>query len=559
VSDTDPAPIPAATPHFKATQRWNMVWVVPIIALLIGGWLVYRSITSKGPLVSVTFETAESIVAGKTEVRCRSVRVGFVDDVELSDDLKSVTVKLRMDPESGKLVREGSNFWVVKPRVSATDVSGLGTLLTGSYIELDPGPIGNPPKTHFVGKERPPVTSLSVPGRRLTLSADRSGSLVQGSPVYFRGYEVGRIESRELVKDGTHIEYQIFINQDYGWLVTENTRFWNTSGIDVTAGADGFKLRTPSFQAMVSGGVEFGVPEGLETGPQVEDGKNFFLYKDYDAAVKSTFAPVMKLLLLFDQSVRGLSKGAPVEFRGISIGRVADISFEYNPAQDDRRVPVLIEIDPALLRAETRAQITDPGSPFLDEAVGRGLRATLKSANLLTGALFVDIDYFEEAPESAMGTIGEFRTLPTMSSGLAQLEAKVTVILDKLAALPLDETVTKINAVADESTKTVAEARNTLKEIESTAATLRETLDKPEFKDLPGDLKKTLASLEKTVASVGPDGAVQGDLLRSLDELRAALRSIKSMTNTIDEKPSSLLWGKDNSGNPKPKAAKDKR
>ncbi|HVJ47316.1 MAG TPA: MlaD family protein, partial [Luteolibacter sp.] len=269
MSETDPAPAPAATPHFKATQRWNMVWVVPIIALLVGGWLIYRSVTSKGPLVSVMFETAESIVSGKTEVRCRSVRVGFVDDVLLSDDLKSVTVKLRMDPDAGKLVRKGSNFWVVKPRVSTTDVSGLGTLLTGAYIELDPGPPGNPQQSNFIGKERPPVTSLSVPGRRLTLSAEKSGSLVQGSPVYFRGYEVGRIESRELVKDGSKIEYQVFIHQDYGWLVTENTRFWNTSGIDVTAGADGFKLRTPSFQAMVSGGVEFGVPEGLETGKQI--------------------------------------------------------------------------------------------------------------------------------------------------------------------------------------------------------------------------------------------------------------------------------------------------
>lgn len=533
-----------------------MVWVIPILAVLIGGWLVYRNIASKGERVSVAFETAESISAGKTEVRCRSVRVGYVDDVTLSDDLKSVTVILQMDPEASKLLRKGSSFWVVKPRVSGADISGLGTLITGSYIELDPGPPGNPLHTKFIGKERPPVTSTSVPGRRLVLSADKAGSLTQGSPVYFRGYEVGRIESRELVRDGSRIEYQVFIHQDYGWLVTENTRFWNTSGIDVTAGADGFKLRTPSFQAMVSGGVEFGVPTGVVPGPQIADGKTFTLYRNYDEAESSAFAPVVKFLLLFNQSVRGLSKGAPVEFRGIPIGRVADISFEHNPVPEDRRIPVLIEIDPSLLRSETREQIKDPNSPFLTEEINRGLRATLRTASLLTGALYVDIDYHPEVPQDVMGMTGEYRTIPTMSSGLAQLEAKVTAILDKISALPLDETMAKINNVADESTKTVAEARNTLKEIETAAAALRETLDKPEFKSLPEDLKKTLASLEKTVSSVGPDGAVQGDLLRSLDELRAALRSIKSMTNTIDEKPSSLLWGKDSSGNPKPKAPK---
>ncbi|RYD29524.1 MAG: MCE family protein, partial [Verrucomicrobiaceae bacterium] len=257
MSETEtPAP---ATPQFKAAQRWNVVWVIPILALLIGGWLVYRSIASKGPEIRISFETADGIVSGKT---------------------------------------------VVRPRVSATDISGLGTLLTGAYIELDPGPRVSDDKVRdFIGKERPPATSLSVPGRRLKLKADEAGSLVQGSPIYYRGFEVGRIEGRELAKDGTSLEYDAFIRQDWGWLITENTRFWNTSGIDVTADADGVKLRTPSFQAMVSGGVEFGVPEGIENGEPVADGSTFVVYKNYDAAVNSTFAPTVQFLLLFDQSV----------------------------------------------------------------------------------------------------------------------------------------------------------------------------------------------------------------------------------------------------------------
>jgi paraquat-inducible protein B len=553
VSDTETPP--AATPQFKAAQRWNVVWVVPILALLIGGWLVYRSITSKGPEIRISFETADGIVSGKTEVRCRSVRVGQVTDVELSNDLKSVAITVRMDPEASHLLQQGTNFWVVRPRVSATDISGLGTLLTGAYIELDPGPKeGDEKVREFVGKERPPATSLSVPGRRLKLKAEEAGSLVQGSPIYYRGFEVGRIESRELAKDGKSLEYDAFIRQDWGWLITENTRFWNTSGIDVTADADGVKLRTPSFQAMVSGGVEFGVPEGIEDGEQVDDGSIFTVYKSYDAAENSTFAPAVQFLLLFDQSVRGLTKGAPVEFRGLQIGRVSGVSLDYNPVREDRRIPVLIEIDPALLRTETRERLKDPEYQFMATAVSRGLRASLKTGSLLTGAKFVDLDYHVAPPHAEISMTGEYRTLPTVSSGFDQIEAKVNVILDKIAALPLDDTMTKINALAEESTKTAADARATLKEIETTAASLRSTLDDPSFKDLPTDLKKTLASLEKSVSSVGPDGAIQGDLLRTLDELRAALRSISATSTTIGEKPSSLLWGKDSSGNPKPKA-----
>jgi len=563
VSQPDPAPAPpasAATPKFNAAQRWNVVWVVPILALLVGVWLVYHNITSKGPLVRVTFETAEGIVTGKTEVRCRNVKVGFVDDVELSNDLRYVTVSLRMDPEAAKLLRGNAAFWVVKPRVSAGDVSGLGTFLTGAFIELDPGPDygENKPRTEYKGFERPPATSLSVPGRRLVLQADEAGSLIPGSPIYYRGFEVGRIENRVLSKDGITISYDAFVREEYAWLVTRNTRFWNTSGIDVTAGADGFRLRTPSFQAMVSGGAEFRVPDRMPPGDEVKDGAVFTLHPNYDDAIKSTFAPSAEFLLLFDQSVRGLTEGAPVEFRGIPIGRVARISFDLNSIPGDRRIPVLVAIDPSLLRKEASDRIKDPNSGFLEEAVGRGFRASLKTGSLLTGAMYVDMDYHPDAAYAEMSITGNLRTIPTISSGFAQMEAKLTAILDKIQALPLDETMTKFATAADEAGKTVAEARGALKEIEGAAAAARATLEDPQFRDLPGDLKKTLGELEKSVASVGPDGAIQGDLLRTLDELRHSLRSFKSLTNSIGEKPNSLLFGKDSSGNPIPKAPKRK-
>lgn len=542
MSETETTSPPAATPEFRAAQRWNIVWVVPILALLIGGWMIYRSVSSQGPVALVRFDTADGIAAGKTEVRCRSVLVGIVKEVTLAEDLKSVVVRLELHPDSTRLLRNGANFWVVRPRVSTTDISGLGTLITGAYIELDPGPADGEEVNHFKGLETPLPTNRDIPGRRLVLTAEQAGSLTAGSPIYYRGFEVGRIENRKLDLRGERVTYEAFVTEEYSSLVKANTRFWNTSGIDISAGADGFKVRTPSFQAMVSGGATFGVPEGVVPGPPAADGATFTLFADEDAADASSFNPTMKFVLLFDQSVRGLVKTAPVEFRGIPIGRVADISFDYLKAADDSRIPVLVEIDPSLLRREAAEKISKPDGEFLKEAVARGLRAALKTGSFLTGALYVDLDYYKDPVPAALTKVGDYPSIPTISSGLAQLEAKLTAILDKVQAMPLEDTLKKIDTLAEEATATIASARK--------------TLDSEEFAKLPADVRASLASFDKSVSSVGPNGALQGDLLRTLDELRAALRSMKTVTNTLDEKPNSLIFGKDSSGNPIPKAPK---
>lgn len=540
-------PPAAPIPEVRRAQRWNIVWVVPIVALLLGAWLLYRNLSTQGPVARVRFETADGIAAGKTEVRCRSVKVGIVKDVNLADDLKSVLVYLELDPEAEGLLRRGSRFWVVKPRLSATEFSGVATLITGAYIELDPGPVGGERHTLFKGRETPPATNRSVPGRRLVLIAEEAGTLAVGAPVYYRGFEVGRIEGRSLDPQGLNVTYDAFIDEKHAALVTRNTRFWSTSGIDISAGADGFKVRTPSFQAMVSGGVSFGVSPGDSPGEPAGDGSKFTLHHDEDAAHNAEFNPTLKLMLLFDQSVRGLSKRAPVEFRGIMIGRVSEISFDLVPGHGDPKVPVLIEIDPSLMSPASMRDESPPDLEFIAEAVTKGMRASLRTGSLITGALFVDLDYYPDAPKMELGKSGDFPTIPTVSSGFVQLEAKLTAILDKLQALPLEKTMTEISAA-------VVDSRDTLEEIKSTAAAARATLEDPEFRKLPADLRITLNALEKSVASMGPDGAMQGDLLRTLDELRASLRTLKSMATTIDEKPSSLIFGRDSSGNPKPRA-----
>ncbi len=554
MSDTAPTPPHAATPDYRAARRWNIVWVVPILALVIGGWMIWRNLSSQGPVAHIRFETADGIAGGKTEVRCRSVRVGVVKDVKLADDLKSVVVLVELSPDSGNLLRSGTSFWVVRPRVSASAVSGLDTLITGAYLELNPGPAGGEQVNHFTGLETPPATSLDIPGRRIVLTAEDAGSLVAGSPIYYRGFEVGRIESRKLDAAAQKVTFDAFIREEFGSLVTANTRFWNTSGIDVSAGADGLKLRTPSFQAMVSGGATFGIPEDTLPGQPVQDGTVFTLFSGEDAANRSTFNPTMKFVLLFDQTVRGLAKAAPVEFRGIPIGRVADISFDYLKTADDSRIPVLVEIDPSLLRPEAAEKIVKPDGEFLKESVHRGLRASLKTGSLLTGALFVDLDYYKDPIPAEMGMVDGFPSIPTVSSGFAQLETTIS------------DTLKKFGKTADELTITAADSRKTMVEINETLIAARKTLDSADIAHISADLRNSLAAFDKlsatvdnSVSSYGPEGPIQGDMLRTLEELRASLRSLKALTTSIDDKPNSLLFGRDSSGNSIPKAPKAKR
>ena len=545
--------------ELQRARKWNIVWVVPILAVLIGGWMLWKNLSSKGPEIEIRFETADGIIAGKTELKARSVTVGRVSRVTLSDDLQSVEIVARMNEGTENLLAKGTRFWVVRPRVSAADVSGLGTLLTGAYIEMDPEEIMSGEKESetrsWVGLETPPATSGSVPGLRMTLVTDDGGALSVGAPIYYRGFEVGRIESCELDADARKIYHSAFIKEEYQALVRENTKFWNTSGIDIAAGVDGFKIRTPSFQSMVSGGVAFSLLEGAEPGEQARDNAQFDLHADYDSAASSNFVPTFELLLLVDQTVRGLAVLAPVEYRGIKIGKVKSISFDNAPDRLSQAIPVLVEIDLSALRPTGAVVPMDDELRILGEAIDNGLRGTLKTGSYLTGAVYVDFDYYPEEEKKELTYSGDYPVLPTLVSGIAQIELKLTRIMDTIASLPLNDAVTQISSAAEEAAITAKDAKKALAQIEGAAAAARETMEDPEFKSLPADVRSSLAALDKSVTSMGPEGNIQGDLLRTLDELRGAIRSMESMTDTIKEKPNSLLFGRDDSGNPRPKAA----
>ncbi len=494
----------------------SAVWIIPVVAALFGGWLVWKYYSERGPEVTVRFETAEGIIAGKTPVLCRSVNIGTVDKVQLTDKLK-VLVTLQMTSDAEDLLVQDTQIWVVRPRYGGSGISGLSTIVSGNYLELEPG-LSQERRTNFLGLEQPPVTPKGVPGLHIKFIAEEAGGIDPGSPITYKGLPVGKIEKRTFLPQTGQVEFDAFIEGDYGKLVRKETKFWNISGIDLEVGANGVKLRTGTLEALLLGGVTFDEPGPGDRAASVDDGTVFKLYDSFEDTTKFIMQDPLPYLLLFTESVRGLNPDAPVEFRGVRIGTVEGVSFRYLPNDLEQRVPVMIRIDPDLITE------LPPGSyaaaqDFIARNVEKGLRASLKSGNLLTGQMFVDLDLQKDAKPAAVRDFGGYMIFPTApSGGLAQIQEQASALLAKLQALPLD--------------KTVNNASEALASIKSAA----------------DDLKKTASGFND-------NSPLYHDLSETLRQLDETLRSLRGLTNTLERKPNSIIFGKPGSV-PPPKGSR---
>ena len=506
--DNPSSPTPPLKPIVKPRRRLSPIWIIPIIAAGLGFWLAWKYYAERGPEITVRFETAEGIVEGKTPVLCKSVSIGTVNKVRLMKDLKGVLVTMQMTSEATDLLTKDAQIWVVRPRYGgAAGISGLSTLVSGSYIELEPG-LADEPRREFAGLENPPVTPKGVPGLRITLSTDQAGSIGPGAPILYKGLSAGKIETRIFHPENGKVEFGAFISKEFVSLVRKNTKFWNASGIDVSLGADGLQLHTGSIETLLLGGITFDQPEGTgaRDAPAVADGATFRLYDNLADTKKFAMQNSLPYLLLFSESVRGLSDEAPVDFRGVRIGTVNGVSFKYLPNDPERRVPVLVQIDPGLI-TNLPAKSTEPAEQFIERAVQNGLRASLKTGNYLTGQMYVDLDFQKNAPAASVTEVGGYRLLPTGGSSLSALADKAAALLDKLQALPLDATV-------KQATETLA------------------------------SMKATLDDLNKTVGGYDENGPLYQKLNETLQQLDETLRSIRSLSETIERKPNSLIFGK---------------
>ncbi|WP_433916154.1 intermembrane transport protein PqiB [Pectobacterium punjabense] len=540
-----------AVADVETIKRWSPVWIVPIVTVLIGAWILFYHFSHQGPQITLITSNAEGIEAGKTAIKSRSVDVGVVESVVLSDDLHRVEIKARLHDGMDKLLKQDSAFWVVKPQIGREGVSGLGTLLSGAYIELQPG-AHKDEKREFTLLDAPPLASPDAKGIRVILDSDQSGQLNAGDPVLFRGYRVGSVETSEFDPKARKMRYQLFISAPYDGLVTSNVRFWKDSGVAFDMSAQGMRVEMGSLTTLFSGGVSFDVPAGWELGDAAKAMAQYRLFDSQRSIQDSLYTEYKEYLLFFSESIRGLQAGAPVEFRGIRLGTVAEAPFfPKNMKQeldDDYRIPVLIRIEPD--RFEKKIGGSFDFEQHLKQAQSLGLRASMKSANLLTGALYIDFDFYpQEKVDKQLLVLDGYPILPTIDGGLSQIQQKLMAVLDKVNNLPL-------NPMINEATKTLTESQATLREMQKTLATLNKLTSSKAMQDLPEDMQKTLLELNRSMKGFQPGSPAYNKMVADMQRLDQVLRELQPVLRTLNEKSNALVFEASGSQDPQPKRAK---
>lgn len=540
------------TARVNQLRHLSPIWLVPIVAALIGLWLVYATLSNQGPLITMTMVNAEGIEAGKTMIKARSVEVGTVQSVRLSEDLSHVVVTARMAVDTEDLLRQDSQMWVVKPRIERQGISGLGTLLSGAYIELLPGK-GKKYADHFAVLDTPPVAQPDEKGLRIQLISDQSRGLNIGDPVMYRGFTVGRVEQSHFSTGSRQMEYQLFISAPYDSLVTSNARFWLNGGLRFEASTEGVKFETGSLENIIKGGISFDVPKGWDLGKPVESRHQFKLYTDEASSRMRDYDRYLEYVLLFDDSVRGLAEGAPVEYRGIRIGTVQEVPYQLDDGKllgtTQGQIPVLIRIEPERFDADNSDRALGQLYRDLEQQIRKGLRATLKTGSLLTGALFVDFNFQTDGPRAAgYGRFGKYPTIPTLPGGLARIEQQANRLLTKLNALPLDTTLGNLDAMLKESKQSFAAMREL-------SANLNQLTKQPGAQQLPAELTKTMQDLQKTLRSFSSGSPVYGDLNRSIESLNQLLRELRPAARKVSDKPNSLIFNQTLPPDPQPRSA----
>ena len=548
-TETPPTdPIPEVEVQSRIRQ-FSFVWIIPLVAALIGVWLVYKAQSEKGPTITITFQTAEGFEAGKTKIKYKDVDLGQIEEINLSPDLGHVVVTAKLVRQAEDLLSENTRFWVVRARINVSGVTGLQTLFSGVYIGLDPGKPGKKAR-HFTGLEQPPIVTTDLPGRYFLLLAERRGSLDIGSPIYYRQIRVGQVVGYQLAEDGQAVSIKIFVNTPYHKYVNKNTRFWNASGVDVSIDAKGIQVNSESLVTLLVGGIAFDVPNYLEPGGPATEGEVFNLYNSKSASQEKTYPVKSYFVLYFDGSVGGLSPGAPVEFRGISVGKVVDVKLEFEPEKRDFRIPVLIEIEPErFISAAELPQVEAARRKILDYLVEKGLRGQLKIGNLITGQQVVSLNIFPNAPRRRIVWKSPYPELPTVPAPIEEIGTRVSQILTKIDNLPIEQ-IGKDLSDTLRSTKRLAgkpelqeAARNLdeiLKEMRLFVSELRTGVT-PEITATLTQAQKAIAQVESALGSETP---LQVNLNSALQELTAAARSLRALTDYLERHPEALIYGK---------------
>ncbi|MEO8753133.1 MAG: MlaD family protein [Casimicrobiaceae bacterium] len=548
-NDTDDLPQATTVPARRA--RFSAIWIIPLLAAAVAIGLAVQKVLSEGPEITIVFKTADGIEAGKTFVKYKEVNIGQVTAVRLTDDFGKVEVTAKMAKSAEGLMVADAKFWVVRPRISLSGISGLSTLISGNYIGFEAG--ASKTKQHsYTGMEVPPIITGGAPGRQFVLKASDLGSLGIGSPVYYRRLPVGQLVAYDLAPDGKSVVIRIFVNAPYDQYVSSATRFWNASGMDVSIGANGFDVRTQSLVALLEGGLAFeSVPTPMPPTAAAADA-SFTLYGDRATAMKQDESISKRYVLFFNESLRGLSVGAPVSFFGVPVGEVTGLGLAFDPKTLGAHPRVDIVLYPERFIASLPAGQEKAAQALLQNqdtrlalvrrmVEDRNLRAQLRTGSLITGQLFVSLGYFPKLPKVKFNGDAELPEIPVTVSTLPELEEKLGSIIDKLDRLPLD-------AIGADLRKNLATLEQTLKD----GSALLNHIDTdivPALKTTLDDAKSALGSAERMLTSteatlVGPSAPGQQELRNAMQELGRAARSLRVLADYLELHPEALIRGK---------------
>ncbi|MEO5378059.1 MAG: MlaD family protein [Magnetococcus sp. DMHC-6] len=538
-------------------KKISIIWLIPLVAGLIGLWLGVTVWFEKGPLICITFENAQGMVAGKTRVKYKDVDVGEVESLNLASDLTKVQVWVRMNRDMSIHLTKGTQFWVVRPELSIRGVTGLGTLMSGVYIEMDPG--SGEESSSFIGLDDAPVVRSHEQGYEYILIADRLSSLSPGSAVFFRGIKVGEVLGYELAPKQDSVRIHIFVKSPYHKLVRQNTLFWNANSIDFSLGSNGLKVKAESLEVLLMGGIAFETPPTLGQTGQSENGAVFKLYKSNSETREPSYTRKELLVAYFDRSVRGLEVGANVEFRGIKVGSVKDVRVLMNPEEAVlARIPVLLEIEPERFLAKTEQD--KAFKVILNQMVQQGLKGQLRTDSLLTGRLYVELDFFPGTPAIFLEDAGEYPELPTVHSQFDEITDSLSEMLEKIQTIPVEtislelvQTLKGANKMINDPAipETIAQLNMAVQELRKFVSRVDHQID-PLATNVGQTLEQTRKALEEVqvtlgvfTKSVAPDSALHRDMLEALRELAATAKSIRALSDSLKRNPESLIFGRE--------------
>jgi paraquat-inducible protein B len=532
--------LPAAVPARSLWGRLPLVWILPAVVVLAGAFVVIRDKLAEGTTIEIRFLNAEGLEPNKTKVRYKDVEIGEVTDIRVSDDRKEVIVAADIHRIARNYLVADTRFWVVRPRISGAGVSGLGTLVSGSYISVDVGTSANK-RIAFQGLEVPPIVTSDLPGREFILHAEDLGSLGIGSSVFYRHITAGQVVAYTMDPGGGAVTIKVFINAPFDAYVTTATRFWQASGIDMSINSDGVKLRTESLTSVLEGGVAFqGLPDS--TGPRVPADTAFSLFADQDRALRPPETEIRSFVMYFHGSLRGLSPGAPIDLQGITVGEVKRVQVEYDESAGSLDYPVEVELYPQKLRGRVRhsGPHAAPSSnseiasrDVLDKLIAHGLRAELKTGNLLTGQKFVSLDMHDDAPKDRVAWKEQPPIFPTISSGLDDIQDSVGTIAKKLSKVPFDQLSYRLVNAMTQLDQTLKSVDHLIQNVDTTLA--------PQVKST---LAEAEAAMRNAKELLGQDAPLENDLGSTLLQVSRAAKSLSGLIDYLQRHPESLLRGK---------------